>query len=117
MRRRSGIGRSSRPSLLGSVARTAVVAGTATAVVGGVSNAQQNKADQQAMARAYQEDQQQRAIEDAVAAAMPATPPAAPAAASASDRIAQLERLAQLHQQGILTAEELASEKAKVLAS
>ncbi|MGH3667468.1 MAG: SHOCT domain-containing protein, partial [Acidimicrobiia bacterium] len=46
--RRRAVGRVGRPSLLGTAARTAVVAGTATAVVGGVSHHQQEKAQTQA---------------------------------------------------------------------
>ncbi len=46
--------RRGRPGLLGVAARTAVVAGTATAVVGGLSRHQQNKAQQAAEAQAYE---------------------------------------------------------------
>ena len=55
---RRGIGRGGRRGLVGTVARTAVVAGTATVVSGGVSRHQQKKADQKAEAQAYEQQQQ-----------------------------------------------------------
>jgi len=88
------------PGLLRGVARTAVVAGTATAVSGRVARRQQNRWAAQE-APAYQE---------------PAPPPAAPqAAAPAADPIEQLKELGQLHEQGVLTDEEFAAQKAKLL--
>jgi multidrug resistance efflux pump len=112
---RRGIGRVGRPSLIGTAARTAVVAGTATAVVGGVSHRQQAKAQQAADAQAYQQEQQQAAMEAAAQQAAAQQAAAAPAAAPAADPIAELERLAQLKQQGILTDEEFTAAKAKLL--
>ena len=103
MRRRMG-----RPGLVGTMARTAVVAGTATAVSGGVARRQQAKAQQAADAQAYQEQQY----------AEPAPAPApAPAAAPEQDTISQLKELAALKDQGILTEEEFAAQKAKILGS
>jgi hypothetical protein len=99
------VGRVGRPSLLGTAARTAVVAGTATAVAGGVSRHQQEKAQTQADAAAYEQQQQQAAMEAA----------AAPAAAPATDTTAQLKQLADLKAQGVLTEEEFAAQKAKIL--
>jgi Short C-terminal domain len=99
-----------RPSLLGTVARTAVVAGTATAVAGGVSRRQQGRAQQEAEAEA--DEQQQQAA--ATPAAPPPPPPPAPGAA-ADDTITQLERLAALKQQGILTDAEFQAQKTKLL--
>jgi Short C-terminal domain len=84
--------------LLGGIARTAVVAGTATAVSNRVSRSQYNRWSTQ--------DQQQYSE--------PAPAPA-PAAAPAPDRITQLKQLADLKTQGILTEEEFAAEKAKIL--
>ena len=100
-----------RGGLLGTAARTAVVAGTATAVVGGVQHRQQGKAQQAADAQAYQEQQQAAAQQAAAeqAAAQQAPPP------PASDPIAELERLAKLKEQGILTDEEFTAAKAKLL--
>ncbi len=105
---RRGIGRGGRPGLLGMAARTAVVAGTATAVAGGVSRHQQSKQEEQAQAEAYQQQQ-------AYAAAAPAPAPSAPAEGM-DDKIAQIKQLAELHDQGILTDDEFATQKAKLLA-
>ena len=88
------------PGLLRGVARTAVVAGTATAVSNRVSRRQATRWSQQADPYgqpAYQE------------------PPPAPA--PAADPIEQLKELAELRQQGILTDEEFAAQKAKILAA
>src|SRR5262245_31308356 len=99
MRRRVG-----RPGLVGTAARTAVVAGTATAVVGGVSRHQSNKAQQQADAQAYEQQQaaaqQQAAIDAAVAQQMAAQQAAAPPEPAAADPVAQLKELADLKAQG-----------------
>jgi Family of unknown function (DUF6325)/Short C-terminal domain len=84
------------PGLLRGMARTAVVAGTATAVSNRVSRRQANRWAQQE-AEAYEP-----------------MPSAAPVAA-APDPIEQLKELAELHQQGILTDEEFAAQKAKLL--
>ena len=118
---RRGIGRRpvGRGGLVGTAARTAVVAGTATAVVGGMSRHQQAKAEQAADAQAYEQQQQaaamQVAAEQAVAQQAAAAPPPPPAAPAGDPTIAELERLATLKQQGILTDEEFAAAKAKVL--
>ena len=90
------------PGLLRGVARTAVVAGTATAVSNRVSRRQANRWAQDS----YEEEQPQQQY-----AAPP--PPPAPAAA---DPIAQLKELGDLRAQGILTEEEFAAAKAKLLA-
>ena len=112
------------PGLVGTMARTAVVAGTATAVVGGVQRHQVNKTMQSEQAAAYEAQQQQAAMEqaaaNAVAAQQAAAPPqAAPAPAAAapaeSDTMAQLEKLAQMRQQGILTDDEFTAMKVKLL--
>jgi hypothetical protein len=117
MMRRRGIGRVGRPSLIGTAARTAVVAGTATAVVGGMSGRKQAQAQQAADAQAYQQEQQQAAMEAAAqqAAAQQAAAQQAAAPAAAPDPIAELEKLAQLKAQGVLSDEEFAAAKAKLL--
>jgi hypothetical protein len=104
------------------MARTAVVAGTATAVVGGMSRHQQQKAQTQADAAAYQQQQaqaQQQAMADQAAAnaaaQQAAAAPAAPAEPAEDPTIAKLKELAGLHEQGILSDEEFASAKAKLL--
>ena len=91
--------------LLGGMARTAVVAGTATAVSNRVSRRQGNRWAQKDQA-AYEQQQP-------VYAAPP--PPPAAAAPAADDVPAQLEKLAQLHTSGVLSDEEFAAGKAKIL--
>jgi hypothetical protein len=105
---RRPIARGGRPGLIGTMARTAVVAGTATAVSGGVARRQQARAQQSADAEAYQETQREQQY---AAAAPPPPPPSAPA----DDMIAQLKELASLKEQGILTDEEFAAQKARIL--
>jgi hypothetical protein len=99
-----------RPGLVGVAARTAVVAGTATAVAGGVAHHQANKQEQAAEAAAYEQQQQA-----AQAQAYAAPPPAAADAGVSDDTVEQLERLGKLKQEGILTDEEFAAQKAKLL--
>jgi len=93
--------------LLRMAARTAVVAGTATAVSGRVQRRQASRYDQQADAEAYQQQQAQQQY------APP--PPPTPAPPAEPDANAQLQNLAQLHSQGVLTDEEFAAAKAKIL--
>lgn len=93
--------------LLRMAARTAVVAGTATAVSGRVARRQANKYDEQ---QAEQAPPEEAPVEEAPAAAPPA------AAASPQDAmISQLENLSQLHNAGVLSDDEFAAAKAKVL--
>ena len=92
--------------LLRMAARTAVVAGTATAVSGRVARRQANKYDQQAEAQAY--EQQQAAPQQQYA-----PPPAAEP--EEDDSIAKLQQYAKLHDQGVLSDEEFAAAKAKIL--
>ncbi len=86
--------------LLRMATRTAVVAGTATAVSGRVARRQAAK---------YDQPEQQESAEPAPAA------PAAPAAPEQDPQTAKLQELAQLNKQGVLTDEEFAAAKAKVL--
>ena len=86
--------------LLRMAARTAVVAGTATAVSGRVARRQAARYDQQQPQQYAEEPQQQYA-------------PEAPEAED--DATAQLQNLAALHTQGVLTDEEFAAAKAKIL--
>ena len=96
------------PGLLRGVARTAVVAGTATAVSNRVSRRQANRWAQQGEAQPgdLAPQQSQEYYPEAVEA-----PPAAPAV----DPIAQLREYAELHAQGVLTDDEFAAQKAKLL--
>lgn len=98
--RRRGIGRAGRPSLVGTAARTAVIAGTATAVSGRVAAGQAARAP---------------------AAAPPPTPDAPAAAAAEPTPVIsdaafdQLKKLGELRDAGILTEDEFAAKKAQLL--
>jgi hypothetical protein len=85
-------------------ARTAVVAGTATAVSGRVARRQANRYEQQDAERYAR---QAEYVQDSTAPA--------PAAPAEDDSIAKLQDLAQLHTQGVLSDEEFAAAKAKIL--
>ncbi|QDZ16055.1 SHOCT domain-containing protein [Humibacter ginsenosidimutans] len=105
-----------RPGLIGTAARTAVIAGTATAVAGGVASSQQRKAEERYEADAYQQQQQQAQMQAAAQQAVAQQQAApAPAPAAGGDTTSELERLAGLHQQGILTDEEFSAAKQKLL--
>ena len=86
------------PGLVRTVGRTAVIAGTASAVGGRVQHRQQEK-------YAAQEQPQQVQYAEAPPAAAPAE----------DDQLAQLEKLGDLHAKGILTDEEFAAKKAQIL--
>lgn len=93
------------------MARTAVVAGTATAASGAVANKQAQKA-------AAQQAQQQPTAPPPAEYAAPATPPAeapAPAGGITDDALDRLQKLSALHASGALTDEEFAAAKAKIL--
>ncbi len=116
------LGRRGRPGLIGMAARTAVVAGTATAVSGNVQRRQQEKAQGQYDQQQYEAAQQQAQIDAAAqaAAAQYAQPAPAPAAAPAApaggvDIVAELTKLASLKDAGILSDAEFAAAKAKLL--
>ena len=87
------------PGLLRGVARTAVIAGTATSVSNRVSR-------RQAQRWQGQEEQQPPAQQ---------APPPAPAPPAEQSTIEQLKELAALKDQGVLTEEEFATQKAKIL--
>ena len=87
------------PGIVGMAARTAVVAGTATAVSGRVARRQQQKYEQSQPAPA------------------PAPAPAAPAPGGGEDDVVEkLQQLASLHSSGVLSDEEFEAAKAKLLA-
>ncbi len=93
------------PGLIRGVARTAVVAGTATAVSNRVSRRQANRwAAQQP---AYEEPAYQQ----------PAPAPAAPAGTDYDTKLAQLKELGELHNAGVLNDAEFEMQKAKILNS
>ena len=89
------MGRRRGPGLVGAAARTAVVAGTATAASGRVARRQQQK---------YAAEDQQSAA-----------PAPAPAAAAEPNYMAELEQLANLRDQGILSPEEFEAKKKQIL--
>ena len=107
--------RMGRPGLVGMAARTAVVAGTATAVSGGVARRQnaraQSKADEQYAAQEQQQQQQYAPPPQEYVAAAPAEPEA-----STDDLIAQLKKLGELKEAGVLDDAEFQVAKAKLLA-
>ncbi|HSF97869.1 MAG TPA: SHOCT domain-containing protein [Ornithinibacter sp.] len=106
------------PGLLRGVARTAVVAGTASAVSGRVQRRQAEKyADRDAAIAAERTQSYQEQMQAAAPAPAPAAPAPAPAAAamSTTDLVEQLKSLAELRDQGILTEAEFAAQKAKLL--
>lgn len=93
------------PGLMRGVARTAVVAGTASAVAGNVHHRQAKKwnaQEQEQQAQMQEQQMQQAPMQEA-------------APAPQDDTTAQLEQLAQLKNQGILTEEEFAAKKAQIL--
>lgn len=117
--------------LIGGIARTAVIAGTATAVSNRVSRRQANRwaaQDQQQYEAAAYEQQQYAPPgyaapapqyapppQYAAPAPPPPPPPPAPAPAAGTDTVAELQKLADLKAQGILSDAEFAAAKAKLL--
>jgi hypothetical protein len=102
--------------LIGGMARTAVVAGTATAVSNRVSRRQGNRWAAKEDEQAAQEEQAAKAqAYDQQQYAQPAyaPPPTAPAQ---DDMLTQLQKLGELKAAGVLTEEEFAAQKAKILA-
>jgi len=109
------------PGLLRGVARTAVVAGTATAVSNRVSRRQAGRWSQQEQAAAYQQQQyeQQQYAQPQYAPPQQQYVQPAPAPAAlpeADDMFDKLRQLGELKAQGILTEDEFAAQKAKILA-
>ena len=97
------------PGLIRAVGRTAVVAGTATAVSNRVSRRQAGRWSEQDQQQQYEQQQaQQQAY---------APPPQAAAAPAddTSDKLEQLKQLGELKAQGVLTDAEFQAEKNKIL--
>jgi type II secretory pathway pseudopilin PulG len=95
------------PGLVRGIARTAVVAGTATAVSGRVQRRQADKfAERDAQTAAQREQAYQQQVYQ-----QQAPPPQA----AGGDVVEQLKGLAALKEQGVLTEEEFAAQKAKIL--
>ncbi|WP_062079247.1 SHOCT domain-containing protein [Demequina globuliformis] len=110
-----------RPGLLGTMARTAVISGTATAVSGNVARRQAGRAQSRQQAQ-YDEQQRQAQVQahEAQLAQMQAQQAApavqaAPAASGGDDLMAQLSKLADMKAAGVLSDAEFAAAKAKLL--
>jgi hypothetical protein len=106
MLRRGMVGRRG-PGLLGTVARTAVVAGTATAT----ANAVRNRQDRRAQSAADEQTQQQAGYDQ------PQQQAAAGAPAPGADLASKIQQLADLHTAGALSDAEFAAAKSKLLAT
>jgi hypothetical protein len=98
-----------RPGLLGTIARTAVISGTATMTANAVNRRSQARAEQQREAELYEQQQMQ--------AQMPPPAPVAPpvAAPAADDVVGRLSQLAELHRMGALSDTEFAAAKDRLL--
>jgi Short C-terminal domain len=104
--------------LIGGMARTAVVAGTATAVSNRVSRRQANRWSAQQDQQAAQDEQAAKAqAYDQQQAYAPPPPPQQAAAPAQDDMLTQLQKLGELKAAGVLTEEEFAAQKAKILGS
>ena len=125
MMRRAAVGRPRR-GLVGTMATTAVIAGTATAVSGRVNRRQQGRAQAQADdayanqaaldSQAQLADMQNQMNAMQAQQAYAAAPPAAPAAAAGgNDLMSQLTQLTQMMNAGVLTPEQFEAAKAKLL--
>jgi Short C-terminal domain len=90
------------PGLLRGLARTALVAGTATAV--------SNRVTRRQAGRWAQRDQQEAHVEPEVREAPPTPPPS-----SMDDKLAQLKQLGELRAQGVLTDAEFEQQKSRIL--
>jgi hypothetical protein len=107
---------------MGTMARTAVVAGTATVAVKATSSMMGGGQKKQAEAQQNQDIAQLQAQQDALAqqqaAAQTAAPAAAPAAAPGSgldDQLIQIQKLSAMKDQGVITEDEFAAKKALIL--
>jgi hypothetical protein len=98
------------PGLLRGVARTAVIAGTATAVSNRVSRRQAGRWAQQEQAQAY--EQQQAYQQQAYQQPAPAQP-----TGGTDAKLEQLRQLGELRQQGVLSDAEFEQQKAQILGS
>jgi len=119
--------RRGRPGLLGTVARTAVVAGTASATAGAVNRHQQQKqAEKQALADQQAAEQQPEPQPQPVYQAPPPQyqqpapqyqqpEPAAEPAPAGDDLVGKINQLAQLRDSGVLSDEEFSAAKGKLL--
>ncbi|NJN80980.1 MAG: SHOCT domain-containing protein [Caldilineaceae bacterium] len=126
MRRRRGVNVNVNtrrgPGLVGTMARTAVIAGTATAAVG-ATKAVMGGGSKQAAQQQAAADQQQQAVDQAAQQAYDAgqqdalaqQAAAAPASDDFSQQLVQIQQLSALKDQGLLTEEEFAAKKSQIL--
>ncbi|MEN0139253.1 MAG: SHOCT domain-containing protein [Rhodococcus sp. (in: high G+C Gram-positive bacteria)] len=105
--------RMGRPGLLGTVARTAVITGTARATSNAMNRRAANKQAEE-QERIDQAAQQQYAEQQA---AQQQAPPPPPAPAGGDDLVSRIQELARLKEAGVLTDDEFAAAKAKLLGS
>jgi Short C-terminal domain len=114
------------PGLMGTMAKTAVIAGTATVAVKATSSMMGGGSKKQAEAQQSQDIAQLQAQQDALAqqqaaaqqaaAAQAAAAPAAPSGGdSLDDQLVQIQKLSAMKDQGVLTEEEFAAKKAQIL--
>ena len=105
------------PGLMGTMARTAVVAGTATVAVKATSNAMGGGQKKQAEAAQNQQIADLQAQQNAQAQqqAAAAAPAAAPPGGGLDDQLVQIQKLSVLKDQGLLTDEEFTAKKAQIL--
>ncbi|GAA1479139.1 hypothetical protein GCM10009623_35850 [Nocardioides aestuarii] len=99
------MGRMGRPGLLGTMARTAVIAGTANATTNAMNR--RAAARQQPAPTAY--------VQESAAPAPPPPPPPAAPPTGGDDLVDQLQRLGALHESGVLSDAEFAEAKARLL--
>ena len=113
------------PGVLGTVARTAVVAGTATATAHAVGGAMDSAAERRQQAQVADEAamqsqaqiEQMQAQMNALQAQQVQAAAAAPAPSAGDDVLAKIQQLAQLRDAGVLSDEEFTAAKAKLLGS
>jgi hypothetical protein len=103
--------------LIRGMARTAVVAGTATAVSNRVSRRQGNRWAEKDQQQADAEAAEQQQAAPPQQAYAPPPPPPQPQAPTETDMLTQLQQLGELKTAGVLTEEEFAAQKAKILGS
>jgi hypothetical protein len=109
------------PGLVGTMAKTAVIAGTATVAVGATKAVMGGGASKQAAAQQDAAQQQQindlQAQQAQLAAQQQAAPPAAagPTPGSMDDQMAQIQKLAQMKEQGLITDDEFQAKKKQIL--
>lgn len=121
MRRRTTVSVRRGPGLIGTAARTAVIAGTATATVNAVSGAGKQKAaaqqqalqQQQQLAELQAQQQALAAQQQALETQQQAT--AAPAADSFDEQLVKIQKLSVLKDQGLITEEEFQAKKRQIL--